>query len=146
MLINNSGLFIDDRKISEMGIEMTMQINHFGHFYLTYLLFDKIRQAKEGRIINVASYAHTMISNPNTLENIKQDQGEYDYLAQYSRSKLANVQFTVALAKRLEAHNVKNVKTVSLHPGVVDSGFYQNTTKWYAPLVKTCCCCLFINS
>ena len=75
-----------------------MQINHFGHFYLTYLLFGNLRKSKSARIINVASYAHTFAKGPNTLENIRQDEGDYDMMTQYAKSKLANIQFTAGLA------------------------------------------------
>lgn len=37
---------------------MTYVTNHFGHFYLTYLLFDCLNKAKEARIINVSSKLH----------------------------------------------------------------------------------------
>lgn len=46
ILINNAGLVLNERAISELGIEMTYTINHFGHFYLTYLLFDMIEKSK----------------------------------------------------------------------------------------------------
>jgi NAD(P)-dependent dehydrogenase (short-subunit alcohol dehydrogenase family) len=45
-LINNSGLMVGDRRITEIGVESTIAINHFGHFYLTYLLFDQLKKAK----------------------------------------------------------------------------------------------------
>jgi NAD(P)-dependent dehydrogenase (short-subunit alcohol dehydrogenase family) len=37
---------------------MTLTINHFGPFYLTYLLWDSLVKAPEVRIINVSSRAH----------------------------------------------------------------------------------------
>jgi NAD(P)-dependent dehydrogenase (short-subunit alcohol dehydrogenase family) len=58
ILINNAGLIKDDRELNEQGIEITMASNHFGHFYLTYLLFAHIKRSKEARIINVSSSLH----------------------------------------------------------------------------------------
>ncbi len=49
---------LSEKEISELGIEMTMTINHFGTFYLTYLLFDLIKKSEEGRIINTSSIGH----------------------------------------------------------------------------------------
>jgi short-subunit dehydrogenase involved in D-alanine esterification of teichoic acids len=37
---------------------MTITINHFGPFYLTYLLWDSLVNAPEARIINVSSKGH----------------------------------------------------------------------------------------
>ena len=42
-LVNNAGvLAIPKRKLTKEGFEMQWAVNHLGHFYLTYLLWNKI--------------------------------------------------------------------------------------------------------
>ena len=55
---------------------------------------------------------------------------------------MANVQFTVGLANRLSKY--PNIKTASLHPGVVASDFYSGSC--LLKFFKCCCCCLMINN
>lgn len=59
ILVNNAGLFMrGDKQTSELGFEMTLTANHFGPFYLTYLLWNSLLKAPETRIINVSSAGH----------------------------------------------------------------------------------------
>lgn len=44
-------------------------------------------------------------------------------MGQYQISKLFNVVFTVGLNELFKKNNLKNIKTASVHPGVVDTGF-----------------------
>jgi retinol dehydrogenase-12 len=78
-------------------------VNHLGHFYLTYLLWNKIVKSSFFRIINVSSRAHLRIMaflNKTTLDfdNINFQNGKYEKNLAYSRSKLYNVMFTKSLA------------------------------------------------
>jgi NAD(P)-dependent dehydrogenase (short-subunit alcohol dehydrogenase family) len=56
ILVNNAGVSsLQKLQVNKDNIEMQMAINHFGHFYLTYLLWDELKNSKDLRIINVSS-------------------------------------------------------------------------------------------
>ena len=96
-LINNAGVMaIPDRRLTRDGYEMTMGINHFGHFYLTYKLWDLVKESNSPRIINVSSSAHGMngYNYKIDLENIFFQNGGYTPWGVYGTSKLANILFT----------------------------------------------------
>lgn len=46
------------RKMTKDGFEMQFGVNHYGHFYLTYLLWSNLKAAGNPRIINLSSIAH----------------------------------------------------------------------------------------
>jgi NAD(P)-dependent dehydrogenase (short-subunit alcohol dehydrogenase family) len=59
ILVNNAGISsLPKMLVNKDNIEMQMAVNHFGHFYLTYLLWDELKNSKDLRIINVSSRAH----------------------------------------------------------------------------------------
>jgi NAD(P)-dependent dehydrogenase (short-subunit alcohol dehydrogenase family) len=131
---------MNDRQVNELGVEMTLAINHFGHFLLTYLLFPLIKLSKEARIINLSSAAHKHTSD-NTSEDISCERS-WGSIGVYSRSKLANVQFTVGLAERLTKY--PHIKAMCLHPGVVDSEFGTGITG--LGCFKCFCCCIYVDN
>jgi retinol dehydrogenase 12 len=118
ILLNNAGIMaLPNREVTKQGFEKQIGVNHFGHFLLTTLLLDKIKASPEGRIVNVASRAHIRGGGLNFSDLACEK--NYNAFTAYSHSKLANVYFTRELASRLESDGVKNVKVVSVHPGVV---------------------------
>ena len=97
------------------------------------LLFDKVKAAPEGRIIVTSSNAHKRGTNKIRFDDIGHETS-YEAFAAYSQSKLSNVYFTRHLAKIIEQKGHKNVKVVSLHPGVVrtELGRYMMSGwKWF---------------
>ncbi|MGK9369738.1 SDR family oxidoreductase [Melioribacter sp. Ez-97] len=113
VLINNAGVYSQKKVLTGDGYELTFAVNHLAHMLLTYLLSDVI--AEPGRIINVSSIAH---QNGKIDWNNLNAEIHYDPYGAYALSKLANIIFTIELAKRL---NNKNITVNALHPGVIDT-------------------------
>ena len=119
VLVNNAGLVLSDRRLTEDGFEATFGVNHLGPFVLTELLLERIRQSAPARIVNVASTAHKGARKGLDFDDL-QSTGGYGGMQVYSKSKLANIYFTTELARRLEGTGV----TVNcLHPGTVATGY-----------------------
>jgi NAD(P)-dependent dehydrogenase (short-subunit alcohol dehydrogenase family) len=117
VLINNAGAIISDRRETADHVEMTFGVNHLGHFYLTQLLLDRLRASAPSRIVNVSSVAHRLGSMQwADLEGA----GYYNGTTAYNQSKLANVLFTMELARRLPPGDVA---ANCCHPGAIRSGF-----------------------
>lgn len=120
VLVNNAGALFMKRELSAEGVEMTWALNHLNYFTLTHLLLEAVKSAPAGRIVNVSSAAH--LSGQIRFDDPEFRTG-YAGFAAYSQSKLANVMFTNALARRLAG---TGVTANSLHPGGVATGFAKN--------------------
>ena len=121
VLVNNAGAIFTRRETTTDGFERTWALNHLSYFLLTQELLELLKASSPARIVNVASTMHT----GGTID-FDDLQGEKSYggIRAYSQSKLANVLFTYALARRLEG---TGITANCLHPGGVATGFGQNT-------------------
>lgn len=115
VLVNNAGVFMDQRVLTADGLETTMAVNHFAPFLLTALLRPALEAAPAARVVNVSSMAHA--NGRLDLKDLTFARGFSGYGA-YSASKLCNVLFTHALARRLKG---TRVTTHALHPGVIST-------------------------
>ncbi len=119
-LINNAGL-AGSRGTTKDGFELTFGTNHLGHYLLTRLLLDRIKQSGPARIVNVASASHYQAKGIN-WDALRAKTKSRTGLPEYAVSKLSNVLFTKELARRLEG---TNVTTYALHPGVVATDVWR---------------------
>jgi NAD(P)-dependent dehydrogenase (short-subunit alcohol dehydrogenase family) len=117
VLVNNAGLTLGKRTLTEDGIETTFAVNHLAPFLFTNLLRDRLVDSRPARIVTVASDAHR-----GAQIDFADPSGERGYSAwtAYSQSKLANILFTGELSRRLLG---TGVTATCLHPGVVRTGF-----------------------
>lgn len=120
VLINNAGLRICEYQKSADGIELTFATNHLGHFYLTILLMELLKNSDSARIINVSSSAHP--GNKIDFDDIGNPK-LYDRKKAYGQSKLANVLCTYELARRVS--NSK-ITANAMDPGGVATNFAWN--------------------
>jgi NAD(P)-dependent dehydrogenase (short-subunit alcohol dehydrogenase family) len=113
LLVNNAGLMTPRFQLSEDGYELTIAVNHLAPFLLTHLLLDRLRASAPSRIVTVASQAHRGVSIDLGALAGRED---WSPLKAYGRSKLCNILFTRALARRLQG---SSVVVACLHPGIV---------------------------
>lgn len=71
-----------------------------GHFLLTNLLLDKLKDSAPSRVINLTSLAHVV--GKMDFEDLNWEKKKFDTKQAYCQSKLANVLFTRELAKQLQ--------------------------------------------
>ncbi|KRW98746.1 hypothetical protein PPERSA_03881 [Pseudocohnilembus persalinus] len=145
VLINNAGIYVSKFDQNKQGFESQFATNHMGHFIFTNLLFQKLKNTPESRVINLSSRAHERspnldLSNYENFEKQVKNKESFSALNTYPLSKLANMMFTKGLQFKFdsELQKINNndggqmlqqqqkyqnyntpTKVVSCHPGVV---------------------------
>jgi NAD(P)-dependent dehydrogenase (short-subunit alcohol dehydrogenase family) len=116
VLINNAGVMLSKRELSDDGFEMNFAVNHLAPFLLTHLLLDVLKKSAPSRIINVASAAHKF--GTIDLEDLQAENKKSRFMGLYADSKLALMLTSYEFNRRLEGTGV-TLNTV--HPGMVNS-------------------------
>jgi retinol dehydrogenase 14 len=123
VLVNNAGIVMDSRVLTEDRIEMTFAVNYLAYFLLTNLVLDTLRASAPSRVVNVVSQAHKTAHLD--FDNL-QGEKKYNRDTAYAQSKLADILFTYELARRLEGTDV-TVNCVC--PGGVYSSLWEDSSK-----------------
>lgn len=114
VLVNNVGGIIGERRITEDGHQMTLQVNHLSGFLLTNLLQKRL-EASNGMVLNTSSIANTMGKiDFNDMER----EESYHALKVYGAAKLMNILHAMEISRRFNG-----VSAASFHPGTVSTGF-----------------------
>jgi len=124
VLANNVGAIFLDRELTPDGFERTFALNHLSYVTLTLRLLAPLlaasRPGAPSRVLTVSSRAH---ENASPVLDDLQRERDFGGWSQYANSKLYNIWFTRALARRLDP---TRLVTQALHPGVVRTRFATN--------------------
>jgi NAD(P)-dependent dehydrogenase (short-subunit alcohol dehydrogenase family) len=134
VLMNNAGIMMTPYFKTTDGFEGQMGTNHLGHFALTGLLLERIKNTPGSRVVNVSSNGHRF--GIMDFENLLFENGkDYSPTKAYGRSKLANLLFTYELQRHFKAHNI-NAAALAAHPGGSRTNLdrYLKGKFWYYPL------------
>lgn len=111
LLVNNAGVMAPPKRATTTdGFELQLGTNHLGHFALTGLLLEQLR---EGRVVTVSSNAHK--TGKMRWDDLQWERG-YSAWAAYGQSKLANLLFALGLARRATEAGWA-LRSTAAHPG-----------------------------
>jgi len=115
ILVNNAGTTTVTREVCPAGHELCFTVNYLAGFLLTRLLLPLLARSAPARIVNVASAGQQALD----FENIMLTR-DFSGLRAYRQSKLAQILFTIDLAREIAG---SEVSVNALHPAT-----FMNTT------------------
>jgi len=136
VLLNNAGIMATPYFKTKDGFEAQLGTNHLGHFALTGLLLDRIKDTPGSRVVNVSSMAHKSgkIDFNDLMFEIDR---KFKTMKAYGQSKLANLLFTYELQRYFEKNKIESI-SLAAHPGgsntrlaghLEESGFMKVVSK-----------------
>ena len=122
VLVNNAGVFLYRKHSTEDNFDATMAINYVGHYLLTLLLLERIKNSAPSRILVVTSVSHYTCSLD--FSDMMLTKHKYWGFIAYARSKLAILMFARELGRKLKG---SGVTVCAVDPGMVNTAIVTST-------------------
>ncbi len=127
VLLCNAGVMAMPTLQQSHGYELQFFTNHIGHFILVNGLIDLL--ADTGRVVILSSEGHKMAPKGGLQFDNLSGENSYGRWRAYGQSKLANILFAKALAKRFAGTNrVAN----AVHPGAIETNLGRHLTQSFS--------------
>ncbi|CAO2838796.1 unnamed protein product [Amaranthus hypochondriacus] len=132
LLINNAGIFGTSFILSQDNIELQWATNYLGHFLLTNLLLNTMKNTvlesgTEGRIVNVSSIGHRFMTFKKIQFNKLNDPSEYSSFFAYCQSKLALILHANELSRHFQDEGIQIIAN-SVHPGAIYTNIFHHNS------------------
>ncbi|QIZ76202.1 SDR family oxidoreductase [Ferrimonas lipolytica] len=122
LICNGAIAQIAKQQLTVDGFESQLGVNHYGHFLLSGLLFERINESK-GRIVVVSSEGHKMGLRNIQFDDMNWDKN-YNPNKVYSQSKLAQMMFAYKLQDKVKQQG-KAVEVYVCHPGASNTSLIR---------------------
>jgi NAD(P)-dependent dehydrogenase (short-subunit alcohol dehydrogenase family) len=119
LLINNAATAPREKSLTLDGLEIQFATNVLGYYWMMKYMSPFMKEVKDARIINVASYWAGNLD----LEDLMFEERKYDNDTAYRQCKQANRMISSVFAQKLEKDNIK---VNACHPGDVNSKLSNN--------------------
>uniref|UniRef100_A0A8C2ZFA1 Dehydrogenase/reductase (SDR family) member 12 n=1 Tax=Cyclopterus lumpus TaxID=8103 RepID=A0A8C2ZFA1_CYCLU len=120
VLINNAGCMVNQRELTEDGLEKNFATNTLGTFILTTALIPSLKRVEDPRVVTVSSGG--MLTQKLNVDDLQFEKGAFDGTAAYAQNKRQQVILTDRWASQ---H--KEIHFSSMHPGWADTPAVQTS-------------------
>jgi len=143
LLVNNAGVMATPHQRTTDGFELQLATNYLGPFALTGLLFPRLVESGDGRVVGVSSQAHRLTRSA-PLDDPRLQAARYSRWDAYAKSKLADLMFVLELDERAREQEVP-VRALAAHPGYsatglmgtgVNTGNDEGKMRWTATILQ----------
>uniref|UniRef100_A0A672RD72 Dehydrogenase/reductase SDR family member 12-like n=1 Tax=Sinocyclocheilus grahami TaxID=75366 RepID=A0A672RD72_SINGR len=118
--INNAGCMVNQRELTEDGLEKNFATNTLGTYVLTTALIPTLKKSENPRVITVSSGG--MLVQKLNVEDLQFEKGSFDGTMAYAQNKRQQVIMTEQWAAQ---H--KEIHFSSMHPGWADTPAVQSS-------------------
>jgi len=125
VFIHNAGVYLNEKTISDDGLEMTFQVDHLGSFIFNYILKDKLKAQQKCRVILVNSEGHRFAILGLKLNDLTWDKRRYSGLKSYGSAKTAQL---LTMIKFNDYFQNSGVTINAMHPGNVKTNMGEAST------------------
>ncbi|XP_007547313.1 PREDICTED: dehydrogenase/reductase SDR family member 12 [Poecilia mexicana] len=120
VLINNAGCMVNQRELTEEGLEKNFATNTLGTYILTTALIPALKKVEDPRVITVSSGG--MLTQKLNVDDLQFEKGTFDGTMAYAQNKRQQVILTERWASQ---H--KEIHFSSMHPGWADTPAVQSS-------------------
>lgn len=120
VLINNAGCMVNQREVTDEGLEKNFATNTLGTYVLTTALIPALKKVEDPRVITVSSGG--MLTQKLNVDDLQFEKGTFDGTMAYAQNKRQQV----VLTERWAAEH-KDIHFSSMHPGWADTPAVQTS-------------------